>query len=137
VSTEPTDNNAREANARNARFWADHFAEIEAANRAALGPHHQPGHTVAELITALVGQLDQIKHQRDSLQPDVNTVRSMIADHVGEPMPSDVTTRQAVQSVLDEIADLKEQRAEIDAEADAVHADPDPCDNASAFGSPA
>jgi hypothetical protein len=43
----------------------------------------------------------------------------MIADHVGEPMPSNVTTRQAVQSVLDEIAELEEQRGEADEEAGA------------------
>lgn len=42
------------ANGQNARFWADHFDEVQQANRQALGEHHKPGHTVAELITKLV-----------------------------------------------------------------------------------
>jgi predicted secreted protein len=50
-----------EANGGQARFWADHFAEIDKANRDALGAHHKPGHSVAELITALVGELDREK----------------------------------------------------------------------------
>lgn len=50
-----------DANGRNARFWADQFAEIEKANRDALGAHHKPGHSVAELITAVVGELDREK----------------------------------------------------------------------------
>jgi hypothetical protein len=50
-----------EANGNQARFWADHFHEVEKANRDALGAHHKPGYTVAELITALVGDLDREK----------------------------------------------------------------------------
>lgn len=50
-----------DANGGQARFWANHFAEIEKANRDALGAHHKPGYRVDELITALVGELDREK----------------------------------------------------------------------------
>jgi hypothetical protein len=56
-----------EANGLNARFWADHFDEVQKANRQALGEHHKPGHTVAELITALVGQVDQYRELLGSI----------------------------------------------------------------------
>jgi hypothetical protein len=50
-----------EANGGQARFWADHFAEIDKANLDALGAHHKPGHSVAELIAALVGELAEAR----------------------------------------------------------------------------
>jgi hypothetical protein len=49
-----------EANGNQARFWSDHFDEVEKANRDALGAHHKPGYSVAELITALVAEVGQL-----------------------------------------------------------------------------
>jgi hypothetical protein len=164
-------------NGAQARFWADHFQEVQAANRRALGARHQRGYPVAELIAAVVAELSdyerqyaeqgaelrteraqfervltallpapgqvnglvsgiefreqagdlvrRLVHQRNSLQDDVDVTRGMISAHVGESLPPDVTTRQAVQTVLEEIADLRSQLAEADAEADAVLAERD------------
>jgi hypothetical protein len=50
-----------EANGGQARFWADHFAEVEKVDRDALGAHRKPGHSVAELITAVAQELGREK----------------------------------------------------------------------------
>lgn len=62
-----------DANGRNARFWAGHFAEVEKANRDALGAHHKAGHTVAELITALVGERDEAREHLDKVRQALQT----------------------------------------------------------------
>lgn len=111
-----------------ARFWADHFVEVDRANHRALGAYDRTGYTVAELIADVVNQLGQVTHQRDSLRDDVETIRGLVAAHVGEPVPSDVTTREAVQTLLDEIADLKRQLADAGEESPALLAERDESD---------
>jgi hypothetical protein len=62
-----------EANGQQARFWADHFAEVEKANRDALGAHHKSGHSVAELIAALVDELAEVREHLDKVRQGLRT----------------------------------------------------------------
>ncbi len=86
---------------KQARFWADHFHEVEKANRDALGAHHKPGYTVAELITALVGNVARLTRQRDEAQGAlmaINDTLGLPAEALDDPARIGRALREALAS---------------------------------------